>query len=121
MDVAINLQFVEDLNLSAQERAICNIFRATLQFPADAQAKGMKLANDIDLCNKAVNQGNPLWGAWIVLLDISRCIPPDHPWQDGLLQCLDNLRRREGRVEVYHFTDNEVSNDHRLVLNLVGP
>jgi hypothetical protein len=111
MDVAVSLKFVEDLDLTALERPIFNVLKATLHYPADAHNKGRKLADDIDFFNRVAKPGNELCDVWVVLLDIVCCIPPEHSWQESLLQCLDNLRQREGPVEGYYFPNAEVRDD----------
>ncbi len=113
MDAVISLQPAEDLELTPIQGAIFNVLKATLQYPAKAQAKGIKLADDIDFFSKSTEGGTGLWEIWDVVLEIACCIPPGHPWQDSLLQALDNLRRREGRVEGYSSEVEEVCISHR--------
>jgi len=110
MDVTVGLQSVGDLELTAAERAIFNVLKATLQYPVDAKAKGAKLADDIDFFSKSAEGGPGLWYVWVVVLDIACCIPPGHSWQDSLLRCLDNLRQREGHPKGYYCPNDEQLN-----------
>jgi len=113
MDVAVILQSLGDLEHHADDRAIFDVLKATLQYPANAQAKGVKLADDIIFLSESKEGGGPgLWWVWMVVLDIARCIPPGHSWQDSLLQCLDNLCQRGGRPKAY----NKWPNDEQWVL-----
>ncbi|KAJ3564024.1 hypothetical protein NPX13_g7989 [Xylaria arbuscula] len=103
--MAVSLKFVEDLELLALDQDNLNILRATLQYPAHPSIKSAKLAHDIifivDANNcKDSNEGTPdvIWYVWSLILEISKCIPPDHPWQDSLLQAIGHLRGQDGTV-----------------------
>ncbi|KAI1361702.1 hypothetical protein F5Y08DRAFT_342345 [Xylaria arbuscula] len=103
MDVI--LQFIEDGELSELDRANLNMLRATLQYPADVTIKCIKLAQDINFIVNANNQKDRkdrpvdvLFYLWSLIIEISSCIPPDHPWQDSLLQAIDYLHRQDGTV-----------------------
>ncbi|KAL8904591.1 MAG: hypothetical protein Q9171_006996 [Xanthocarpia ochracea] len=102
----IDLQSVEEINLTHSERAIFNVLQATLQYPASPQAKCAKLADDIEFCcgsrEGGIDVGEILWEVWSLVIDIACCIPPGHSWQDSLVQSLDNLRRRDGAIPQYH-------------------
>ena len=102
MDV-VDLDSVDLTDFTDSERAIFNVLRATLQYPATPSAKNEKLANDmIFLCKKQdADVGGMLWGIWTTLIDIVYLIPPDHPWQNSLVQSLLILRRLED-----HATDD---------------
>lgn len=96
----IDLQPVEEIDFTNSERAIFNVLKATLQYPANPQTKGLKLADDIDFfCKSAEGEGAVsaiLWDVWGVIVEIVSRIPPGHPWQTSLVQSLDTLRRRDG-------------------------
>ncbi|KAI1079784.1 hypothetical protein F5B20DRAFT_542408 [Whalleya microplaca] len=98
----ISLQSAEDIKFTKIERAIFNVLKGTLQYPANPQVKGIKLADDICFFGKSiendVHPGETIWAIWSVIIDIVYYIPPDHPWQDSLIQCLNNLRQRDGTV-----------------------
>ncbi|KAL8912921.1 MAG: hypothetical protein Q9172_007401 [Xanthocarpia lactea] len=102
----IDLQSVEEINLTHSERAIFNVLQATLLYPASPQAKCARLADDIEFCcgsrEGGVNVNEILWQLWSLLIDIACCIPPGHSWQDILLQSLDILRRRDGAIPQYN-------------------
>lgn len=94
----LSLQYVQDQSFSDLGRAIFDIIKATLQYPAEPQAKAIKLANDVKFFYEASHQTTDTvdWETWWVVLDVVCCIPPDHPWQDSLVQSLDILRQRDG-------------------------
>lgn len=98
----INLQSIEYAEFSDSEKAIFNVLKATLQCPADAHLKGIKLADDINFFCKSANNpsniGEILWNVWAVILDVVRCVPPGHQWHISLIQSLENLRKLEGPV-----------------------
>ncbi len=111
----VDLQSIEKIDLRYSERAIFNILKATLQYPATPQAKCAKLADDIEFCcgsrEGGVNVNEILWELWSLVIDIACCIPPGHSWQDILLQSFDILRRRDGAIPQY----NEVRDASNLV------
>ena len=102
------LQSIESIDFLDSERPLLNVLKATLQYPANPQAKGAKLADDINFfCNsveEGVGLGKILWEVWPVVIDIACCIPPGHPWQDSLVRALESLRHQDNAVP----TDNEV-------------
>ncbi|KAB2569556.1 hypothetical protein DBV05_g11770 [Lasiodiplodia theobromae] len=60
----IDLQPLEEIDFTNSERAIFNVLKATLQYPANPQTKGLKLADDIDFfCKSAEGEGavNPTY------------------------------------------------------------
>ncbi|KAI0161950.1 hypothetical protein GGR52DRAFT_561806 [Hypoxylon sp. FL1284] len=91
-----NLQYVEDLDLTESERPMFNVLKATLQYPAKAEAKSTKLAHDFNFFYETSEEGiESLWEIWFLILDIATCVPPGHEWQDSLLKSLDMVRRQE--------------------------
>lgn len=113
----VSLRSTEDSDFSDSEKAIFNVLKATLQYPADAQLKGIKLASDVKFFYKSTNlQSNNseiLWDVWAVILDIVYCVPPGHPWQTSLIQSLDNLRKLESSI-LEHGDERDVSNIHPI-------
>ncbi|CAJ2507303.1 Uu.00g084890.m01.CDS01 [Anthostomella pinea] len=101
----VNLQSIEDTNLLDLERAIFDVLKATLRYPANPQAKAVKLTDDIRFFINAAEQGagigDTFWYVWGVVLDIVGCVPPGHVWQISLVQALDNLRHRDGPISEY--------------------
>lgn len=86
-----------------------SLLRATLEYEADTSLVGAKLAEDIKFICKAEalkvasrTEGSKkgtegaLFYVWWLVIDIARCIPPDHPWQDRLVQAVEHLRHEEG-------------------------
>ncbi|KAI1085365.1 hypothetical protein F5B20DRAFT_518050 [Whalleya microplaca] len=98
----VNLQSVEDQDLLDTERAIFNLLKASLQYPADAKLIAAKVTDDINFICRAEDRSggdaNIMWYVWSVIIEIARCVPSDHPWQDCLAQAVDGLRRQEGAV-----------------------
>ncbi|KAI0006249.1 hypothetical protein F4779DRAFT_597146 [Xylariaceae sp. FL0662B] len=97
------LQIIEDAGFPDYLRVIFNLLKATLQYPtANPRLTAAKLADDINFICQAEDRpgGIPnviLW-VWSEVIDLATCIPPDHPWQDALVQAVENLRQREGAV-----------------------
>lgn len=94
------------------ERPAARIFKATLEYEADAALIASKLAEDIQFVCRAEdlhtasqvgegpdpaekNSGFLHW-VWMLVVDIARMAPPDHPLQDALVLALDILRQKEG-------------------------
>lgn len=104
MNMEISLQSV-DIDLMDSERAVFKVLKATLEYPTDVRVKAQKLADDINFFCKSrignIDEGEILWQLWGLLLDITCCIPPGHPWQECLVQALDSLRQRDGAIPGY--------------------
>lgn len=98
----VDLQSLEKIQFSSRERAIFNILKATLEYPANSQAKSELLVEDIIFFCEPVEDGvepvNILWELWAVIIDIASCIPPGHSWQESLVQSLNSLRQRNSTV-----------------------
>lgn len=90
---------IDDVDLTDSERAIFNVIKVTLQYPANPQVKGVKLADDMFFFCESVEEergiGKILWDTWAVLVEIIHYIPPGHPWQVSLIQSLKSLRQRD--------------------------
>lgn len=89
--------------LNGSCRAILNLLKATIQYPADTNVKAAKLADEIKfICQAAYGRGDSVGGVllyvWWMIIEISQCIPPDHPWQDCLVEAIWCLRQQEGTV-----------------------
>ncbi|KAF4472298.1 hypothetical protein FALBO_802 [Fusarium albosuccineum] len=79
-----------------------NVLLATLEYPADTKTKSLKLVQDIDFFCKAQEPpreprivDTPPWYFWPLIMGMAACIPPDHEWQDCLVQTMDILRQRD--------------------------
>lgn len=90
---------------AAYEEPVFNVIKSTLEYPADAQVVGAKLAEDIVFLEKATDR---LDIVWTVFLEFVNHTPPNHPWQAALVQCMHALARREDRAEHYYRHDPEV-------------
>lgn len=112
MDV-VGLHSVDLTDFSDSERAIFDVLRASLQYPAKSPTKSAKLADDIIFFCRAqdIALGGILWQVWSVLIDIIYFIPSGHSWQDDLIESLVILRRLADPI-----VDNgEVRNASNLV------
>lgn len=93
------------------ERPAAKIFKATLEYEADTALIAAKLADDIQFVCRAEdrhtasqvgeeadpaekNSGFLHW-VWMLVVDIARMAPPDHPLQDALVLALNILRQKE--------------------------
>lgn len=98
----VSLQYAEDLHSLDRERPIFMALKATLQSPTNLQVKSEKLVDDILLfCRQeveGVRNDGVLWWIWWIIIDIARCIPAGHLWQDSLIVALESLRQREDGV-----------------------
>lgn len=99
----ISLDFATENHCRYPGRPILKVLEATLRYPSTSKAKSAKLANDIVFFGVSAEESFPadgdiFWSIWWVVIDIARCVPEDHPWQDILVQALDTLRQREGFV-----------------------
>lgn len=106
--MSIDLQYILD-TASVAERAILTVFKATLDYEADTSLAAAKLAEDVKFVCRAedakvasrtegskVGLEGSLFTVWWLLLDIARCTPSGHPWQDRLVQAVEILRQTEG-------------------------
>ena len=95
----IDLQSIKAAELSAPEQEIFNDFRESLISASDEDAKRVNLVNRIDqLCPQTSSEEQVetvLWNLWLVMLDIARLVPADHPWQHVLVGALSDLRLRD--------------------------
>ncbi|KAM5376400.1 hypothetical protein ACJZ2D_005454 [Fusarium nematophilum] len=95
--MAVNLEI--DNASPSSYKAIFNVLKATLEYPASSQAKARKLADDIIFfCLSANDATPPFWDIWSVVIELASSIPLGHEWQDGLIESLNLLRQRAGSV-----------------------
>ncbi|KAI0390910.1 hypothetical protein F5Y17DRAFT_461341 [Xylariaceae sp. FL0594] len=96
--MAVTFQSVRDQYAGAPHMLrIFNLLAATLEYDAGTDLKSAKLAEDINFV-AAGTDNNALWYAWSLVIQMSRHIPPDHPFQDCLVQAVGLLRQAEGEV-----------------------
>lgn len=117
MNENINLKYVEGKKLGPEARAMFNVLKATLEYPATAQQKGVKIADDIDFFARTFPKHVDLWTVWFIVLDIAACLPPDHSWQDSLVKGLEDLGQRDICAPGYE----HCTNVKRLCLELESP
>ncbi|KAI0378644.1 hypothetical protein F5Y04DRAFT_142704 [Hypomontagnella monticulosa] len=94
----ILLESIGNIAFTEPERAIANVLKATLQYPVNTEAKASKLADDIEFFCKCLQSDihfdEMLWEVWRVVLELVSYVPPDHQWQESLVQSLVDLRQR---------------------------
>jgi len=93
-DIQTDLQALEG-NLTDLMGPVFRVLKATLEYPAKPEVKASKLADDVTFFTKGDNGDAVLWQVWWVIFDIASVVPPDHAWQDSLVQCLSLLRERD--------------------------
>ncbi|KAI0890660.1 uncharacterized protein GGS22DRAFT_184007 [Annulohypoxylon maeteangense] len=96
----VGLKKFEETEIFDFGRPIYNALKSTLQHPAEPKVIGAKLAKDItSICEAGIeNVADVIPYVWTVIIQMSRHVSPDHPWQDCLVQAVDNLRQQEGAV-----------------------
>ena len=91
---------LDKLEFSPIERAILNMLKGALEYPAPMEARASKIANDIIFCCTKIDSDTHfsvvLLSAWDVLIQLVICIPPGHEWHQCLVQALATIRKREG-------------------------
>ncbi|KAI5458918.1 hypothetical protein BGZ63DRAFT_455783 [Mariannaea sp. PMI_226] len=93
----VNLDIAVDYPSSY--KAIFNVLKATLEYPASPEAKAKKLADDITFfCTSAKDDDPPFWEIWPMVIALASNLPTDHEWQDSLILSLSILRQRDGSV-----------------------
>lgn len=102
MTMDASLQSVE-ADFLDYKRPIFDVLKATLQYPIRPDAKATRLADGMVFIITYRTEGVAFcaitWRVWSLLLEIVGCVPPDHPWQDSLVQGLDSLRQREAGLQ----------------------
>lgn len=101
INMEVDLQPVEKRKwYPDSQRAIFNVLRATLQYPANPEVKSARLVDDIKFFFRGVDEWNKrgilLDHLWRVIIETACCIPPGHSWQDSLLESLKSLRQQGG-------------------------
>jgi hypothetical protein len=90
------LPFVEQDWWLEEYRAPWHIITNSLLGEGDVSAKTLQITNELDLLLKEPEDGFLLECLWWILIDIVGVIPPDHPWQDILVQVVENLSHLDG-------------------------
>jgi hypothetical protein len=85
----INLE--SDVELASSFKAIYNVLRATMEYPAGAQAKAKKLADDIAFFVSSAPGDPPFWEICPIIIELASRLPPDHKWQASLVQSIHIL------------------------------
>lgn len=103
---------LENPKATPLQKAIFNVIRGTLQYPASIEARAQKLADSLiffcDGANPDVDISdifNALWG-WFI--PIASDLPPGHEWHQALVLALQKVREREvassAKIKVYPLT-----------------
>lgn len=95
MDISTRLQSFRDDYYWEEARPMIDVIKATLEYPTDTKLKTKKLVQDVIFITEALREFSGLQGFWWMYLDIASLVPPDHPWQDVLVDCLVTLSRRD--------------------------
>lgn len=97
------LQPLDNLEFPPIERAILNMLRGVLEYPAPLEARASKIASDILFCctekDSDIHVSFALLSTWEVLLELVSCVPHDHEWHQCLVQALATIRKREGTAD----------------------
>jgi hypothetical protein len=96
------MEFLQSLDgvYRRNQRAIFNMLRGVLEYPASIEARAAKIASDsLFLVNDAepdTATGAAFLHLWDVVLSMVTQIPAGHDWQQTLVLALDTIRQREG-------------------------
>ncbi|KAI0399278.1 hypothetical protein F4802DRAFT_54219 [Xylaria palmicola] len=95
--VFAEIQFTERPGINGTSLTIFNRLKSILQSRDDVTTKSVTLAMDILTMGKLwyENDSNITSSIFSVVLEIGKCIPPEHPWQDSLVGAISRLRERE--------------------------
>jgi hypothetical protein len=104
-----DLRHLENPNATTLQKAIFNVVRGILLYPASIEAKAQKLADSLIFFCEGANPDldvsdifNALWG-W--LIPIASDLPPGHEWHQALIIALQKVREREvassAKIKVY--------------------
>ena len=87
-------QSIEQSNDIESQRVIFHFLEDCLRNPADSHQNATKIVEEFRAYLKAHSDDVSLafWDLWMVLLDIVWVVPPDHPWQDTLVEMIQLLR-----------------------------
>lgn len=93
----INLQSVEQHNVTASQKNIFALMTTCLPGPEEQSSKSVKLADEIRRLGASSEDVSLfLWDLWMIVVDIAFLTPADHPWQDVLVGAVENLRQTGG-------------------------
>lgn len=101
------LQPLENLSLPPLERAVLNVLKGVLDYPATSEARAAKIADSIVFfCTTDLDADQEIGGVflalWDVILELVTVIPPGHDWQQTLALTLNTVRQREGTASDEH-------------------
>lgn len=98
----IDLEPVSSQNETDSQRRIFDVISANLHKQNEASAKAAALADDIRRLGAVQKSRSDvsefLDALWVNLVEIACYTPPGHPWQDTLVQAVQNLQQTGGRV-----------------------
>jgi hypothetical protein len=109
MSHEIDLESAACPNDTEDQKRLFEVIKAGLQRPGDAPTKAAALADDLRTLGEARKSRDEapefIEELCAMLVGIPRLLPPDHPWQDTLVQAVQNLQQTNGNVGEF----NEVS------------
>jgi hypothetical protein len=121
----IDIRSINAADLSAPEKEIFSILRESLTSTSDQDTKITDTANRLDQLYPPTGSDEEietvLWNLWLVMLEIVRLVPADHPWQDILVGALNNLRQRDRPSSNPSIVRPSLDGDVKLSLALIYP
>lgn len=93
------LKSLDGATFEPSERAVLNMLKGVLEYPATVEARGAKISNDIlhfYLDNTPdVEVSGMLFALWGVWLEVVSYIPHGHEWHQCLALAIDTVRQDE--------------------------
>ncbi|TEA11001.1 hypothetical protein C8034_v008283 [Colletotrichum sidae] len=101
-ETSIDLQSVDQSTTSDSQRVILSLVKQPLVSTQDSANRSTAIADGLRrLGASQPSEGQVegfLWDLWMVMVDVAYLVPPDHPWQDVLVEAVKNLQQTGGRV-----------------------
>ncbi|KAF2865463.1 hypothetical protein BDV95DRAFT_612605 [Massariosphaeria phaeospora] len=102
----VDLSSIDILETLDDDPTLLNAITATLQSPQDSETKARQVTDSILLyCAEAYSStrlSGDLTQVWWILTDIACLVPPNHPWQDTLVEAVRLLRTQGGEATAGH-------------------
>lgn len=98
----IDLEPVSSQNETDSQKRVFGVIEAGLEGPGDASTKAAALADDLRTLGAAQkSRGEAIEfidDLCVMVVDIAHLTPPDHLWQDTLVQVVQSLQQTDGHV-----------------------
>ncbi|KAK4203374.1 hypothetical protein QBC40DRAFT_274680 [Triangularia verruculosa] len=102
MSAKIDLGVLKDPETIQCEADILNIIDEALNSSDDSATAAAKLADDLRKFFASANSEDSadtmLWNFWMLLLDVVRIVPIEHPWHNAIIAAINDLRKKGGHV-----------------------